>query len=50
MTSRNYRTWLILAVAGNVVLAAALAFLWWRSRTSPEHDQRAAIPTCNGGR
>jgi RND family efflux transporter MFP subunit len=34
MTSRNYRTWLILAVVGNVVLAAALASLWWRWRTS----------------
>lgn len=33
MISSNYRTWLIFAVVGNVVLAAALAFLWWRSRT-----------------
>ena len=33
MTSRNYRTWLVIAVLGNVVLAAALAFSWWHSRT-----------------
>ncbi len=34
MTSRNYRTWLVFAVVGNVALAAALASSWWRSHTS----------------
>ncbi len=34
MKSRNYRTWLIVALLGNVVSAGMLAISWWDARSS----------------
>src|SRR5262245_19280393 len=42
---KNYRTPFLLAFAVNLLLAAALAFFWWRSHSpNPETPLRAMLP------
>lgn len=41
---KTYRTAFLVALAGNILLAGALAFLWWRSHGGEGMTLRAALP------